>query len=85
MQELAAYYPTKINNMKMLFIANVAVLVFLAPQQILNLASDSAVQRTVEAATPWFQVVAASLTIFKHGREFLAKKDKTSNSNDNNG
>jgi hypothetical protein len=78
--------------MKRLFLANVAVLVFLAPQQILNLASDSAVQRTVEAvqrtfeaATPWFQVVAASFTILKHGKEFLAKKDKTSNSNDNDG
>jgi len=70
--------------MKMLFLANVAVLAFLALQQILNLASDSAAQRNVEAATPWFQVVAASLSILKYGTEFLAKKTKTSNSNDNN-
>jgi hypothetical protein len=71
--------------MKRFVLTNVAVLVFLTPQQILNLASGSAVQRTVEAGTPWFQLVAASLTIIKYGTEFFAKKDKTSNSNDNDG
>ncbi len=55
---------------------NVAVLVFLSPQQILDFSSNSTIQRTVEAAAPWFQLVAASFTIFKHGSEFLDKKDK---------
>ena len=71
--------------MKKSFLANVAVLVFLAPQPILNLSSDNVIQRTIETATPWFQIVAASFTILKHGTEFLAKKDKLSNSNDNDG
>jgi hypothetical protein len=74
-----------IKKMKKSFLANVAVLVFLAPQQTLNLSSDSAIQRTVEATTPWFQIAAASFTILKHGTEFLAKKNKTSNSNDDDG
>ncbi len=56
---------------------NVVVLVFLSPQQTLDLSSDSAIQRTVQAAAPWFQVVAASFTIVKHGTEFLEKKDKS--------
>jgi hypothetical protein len=69
--------------MKNFFLANVAILIFLAPPQILNLASDSAIQRTVEAAAPWFQIAAASPTILKEVSKFLAKKNKTGNSNDN--
>jgi hypothetical protein len=72
---------------------NVVVLVFLSPQQILDFSSDSAmqgtveahipaIQRTIEAVTPWLQVVAAGFTIVKHGTEFLEKKDKTDNSDD---
>jgi len=72
---------------------NVVVLVFLSPQQILGLSSNSAMQGTVkahipamqriiEAVTPWFQVVAAGFTIVKHGSEFLDKKDKDDDSED---
>jgi len=57
------------------------VLVLLSPQQILNLSSGSAIQRTVEAAAPWFEVAAASCTILKYGSDFLARKNKTGNSN----
>jgi hypothetical protein len=75
------------------FMVNVVVLVFLSPQQTLDFSSDSAMQgtvesatpamqRTIEAAAPWFQVVAAGFTIVKHGTEFLEKKDKTDNSDD---
>jgi len=59
---------------------NVAVLVFLSPQQTLDFSSDSAIQRTIQAAAPWFQVVAASFTIVKHGTEFLEKQRNTENS-----
>jgi len=61
---------------------NVAVLVLLSPQQTLDLSSNSAIQRTVQAAAPWFQVVAASFTIVKHGTELFEKKDKTGKSDD---
>jgi hypothetical protein len=72
---------------------NVVVLVFLSPQQTLAFSSNSgiqptveattpAIQRTVEVATPWFQVTAAGFTIVKHGKEFLEKKRKAGNSDD---
>jgi hypothetical protein len=72
-------------------IVNVAVLVFLSPQQILGLSSNSAIQpsveastpaiqRTIEVATPWFQLTAAGFTIVKYGTEFLGKKDKDDDS-----
>ncbi len=64
------------------FMVNVVVLVFLSPQQTLDLSSDSAIQRTIQAAAPWFQVVAASFTIVKHGTDLFAKKDKTGKSDD---
>ena len=75
------------------FMVNVAVLVFLSPQQILGLSSNSAIeptvevatpaiQRTVEVATPWFQLAAATFTILKYGTEFLEKKRKVGNSDD---
>jgi len=57
------------------------VLVLLSPQQILNLSSGSAIQRTIEAAAPWFEVAAASCTILKYGSDFLTRKNKTGNSN----
>jgi hypothetical protein len=62
---------------------NVAVLVLLSPQQTLDFSSNSAIQRTVQAAAPWFQVVAASFTIVKHGTELFEKKDKTGKSDEN--
>jgi hypothetical protein len=76
-----------------LLMVNVVVLVFLSPQQILDFSSDSAmqgtveahtpaIQRTIEAVTPWLQVVAAGFTIVKHGSEFLDKKDKDDDSDD---
>lgn len=72
---------------------NVVVLVFLSPQQTLAFSSNSdiqptveatapAIQRTVEVATPWFQVTAAGFTIVKYGTEFLEKKRKPGNSDD---
>ena len=73
---------------------NVAVLVLLSPQQTLDFSSSNGIQptveatvldiqRTVEVATPWFQVTAAGFTIVKHGKEFLEKKRKVGNSDDN--
>lgn len=59
-----------------------AVVVLLSPQQILDFSSNSVIQRTVEAAAPWFQVAAASFTIIKYGTEFLDKRDKTNSSRD---
>jgi hypothetical protein len=61
---------------------NAVVLVFLSPQQILDFSSDSVIQRNVQAAAPWFQVVAASFTIVKHGTELFEKKDKTGKSDE---
>ena len=72
---------------------NIAVLVFFSPQQILNFSSNSgiqptveatapAIQRTVEVATPCFQLAAATFTILKYGTEFLEKKRKVGNSDD---
>jgi Na+-driven multidrug efflux pump len=59
---------------------NIAVLVFFSPQQILDFYSANNIQRTIETAAPWFQVVAASFTIVKHGTEFLEKQRNTENS-----
>jgi hypothetical protein len=72
---------------------NVVVLVFLSPQQTLAFSSNSgiqptveatapAIQRTVEVATPWFQVTAAGFTIAKHGTELLEKKRKKAGNSD---
>jgi len=69
----------KINSLMLNF---AAVLVLLSPQQILNLSSGSAIQRAIEAAAPWFEIAAASVTILKYGTELLDKKDKTDNSDD---
>lgn len=76
------------------FVVNIVVLVFLSPQQTLDFSSNSgiqptvetiafAIQRTVEVATPWFQLTAAGFTIAKHGTEFLEKKRKAGNSDEN--
>ncbi len=73
------------------FMANVVVLVFLSPQQTLDLSSNSAIEHTVEATTPgiqrsveditpWFQLAAATFTILKHGTDLLEKKRKAGNS-----
>ena len=70
---------------------NVVVLVFLSPQQTLDFSSNrgirptieataTAIQRTVEVATPWFQLAAAGFTIVKYGIEFLEKTRKAGNS-----
>ena len=61
---------------------NIAVLVFFCPEQILDFYSANNIQRTIEAAAPWFQVTAAGFTIAKHGTEFLTKKRKAGNSDD---
>ncbi len=73
-----------------LFMVSV-VLVYLSPQQTLDFSSNSgiqptvkttalAIQRTVEVATPWFQLTAAGFTVLKYGTEFLDKKDKDDDS-----
>jgi hypothetical protein len=55
---------------RFLMVNFVAVLVLLSPQEILSLPSVSAIQRTVEVAAPWFQIVAASYTILKKESKF---------------
>jgi hypothetical protein len=62
-------------------IVNIAVLVLLPPQQILDAFSNSTIQHTVEVVVPWLHLTSISLNIFKHLTEFFNKKDKTDNKN----
>jgi hypothetical protein len=62
-------------------IVNIAVLVLLPPQQILDSFSNSTIQHIVEVVVPWLHLTSISLNIFKHLAEFFNKKDKTDNKN----
>jgi len=68
---------------KLLITNLIAVVILLSPQEILNLPSVKTIQSTAKAAAPWFQIAAASLTIFKEVSTFCAKKNKTGNSKEN--
>ena len=58
---------------------SIIVLVLLSPQLVLDFSPDSAIQRAVKVAVPWFQLGAASVTIHKYWPEFFGQKNNTNN------